>query len=346
VSAGRLSYRTIVALDAARAVAAFYVVCHHVSASVGFSSKGLGLIFRFGQEAVLLFFLLSGFVIFANEQVRALSPRGYYLRRIRRVYPALLVAMLVSTLVAFDNGDLQSRFSWRELFGTLIGLQDISALKPGVIVDPYLNNDPLWSLSYELAFYAIFPLCLSIWRRWSTITDNAIGAICCALYLWFSFAPNHFTLVGAYFLVWWTGAMVANAYLQGRRSFLQMGVAPWWLLALCAVSFVPIITDGYRGPGYYPALPFRHFAVGLLMVVLLFGSIGRVVANILMPATKIITPMATVSYGLYVLHYPLLVNWQRAHQPVGFLAAMVIAIILVYFVERQLPRLLPAAPKT
>jgi peptidoglycan/LPS O-acetylase OafA/YrhL len=80
----KLSLRLSAGLDVARAAAACYVVLHHVAKARGWSS-GPGLALRFGQEAVLIFFLLSGFVIFSNERTRATRPSGYYLRRLRGI---------------------------------------------------------------------------------------------------------------------------------------------------------------------------------------------------------------------------------------------------------------------
>jgi peptidoglycan/LPS O-acetylase OafA/YrhL len=65
----KLSARLSASLDVARAIAACYVVLHHVANARGWSN-GPGLVLRFGQEAVLIFFLLSGFVIFSNERTR------------------------------------------------------------------------------------------------------------------------------------------------------------------------------------------------------------------------------------------------------------------------------------
>ena len=126
----RPSARLIAGLDTARGISAGYVVAHHVADAHGWS-HGVGVLLRFGQEAVLVFFLLSGFVIFANERTRALRPRGYFLRRLRRIYPALIAALLVSTAVAWDNRTLAADFHWREFLATLFSLQDVSLLKPG-----------------------------------------------------------------------------------------------------------------------------------------------------------------------------------------------------------------------
>jgi peptidoglycan/LPS O-acetylase OafA/YrhL len=73
--------------------------------------------------------------------------------------------MVASTLVALDNGTLASAFKRRDLIGTLASVQDVSFLKPGVIVVPYLDNNPLWLVSNEMAFYLVFPLALILWRQ-------------------------------------------------------------------------------------------------------------------------------------------------------------------------------------
>ena len=38
-------------------------------------------------------------------------------------------------------------------------------MTPGVITAPYLRNSPLWSLSYEVFFYIIFPFVLRLWMH-------------------------------------------------------------------------------------------------------------------------------------------------------------------------------------
>ncbi|WP_263371025.1 acyltransferase family protein [Granulicella cerasi] len=339
-----LSPRVVASLDAARAVSAIYVVLHHLRTSYSALDR-FGYSLRFGQEAVLVFFLLSGFVIFANEKQRALRPRGYFLRRLRRIYPPLLVAMLVSTAVALANHDLATQFTQRSFWGTLLSVQDVSALKPGVITDPYLGNDPLWSLSYEIAFYIIFPLVLRAWTRREAITNHGVGLLCCLLYVAFVLHPNHFLLVGAYFLVWWAGAMAAEAYLQGGDSVFSMLPTLGWLLVLTAIAVAVAVHLGIRSVGYYPALPARHFAVAALMLVIFFSPLGRALGGVSLRVQRPAVAIASISYGLYILHFPLLIKWHGAHSAAGFCAGVVLLIVLSYLTERQLPRLLPKAPR-
>jgi len=339
----KLSARLIVALDAARASAACYVVLHHLAESRGWA-HGLGLVLRFGQEAVIVFFLLSGFVIFANERVRATHARGYYLRRLRRIYPALIAAMLVSTVVALDNRTFVADFQWPELLGTLASIQDISFLKPGVIVDPYLHNSPLWSLSYEVVFYLAFPMVLRMWLQRPAWTNHAIGVVCCAAYAGYVAAPNHWCLVVAYFLVWWCGAMAAEGYLKGARNVGSVGAPLFWLLLLTVIAAAAVLITGYSGLGFYPFLMLRHFAAALIILIVLFSPLGARIASLLVRVSMPAAAVASVSYGLYVLHYPLLVDWHRAQTVWGLMGAMILLAAAAYLVDRQLNRWLPRAP--
>ncbi len=337
-----ISQRLVAALDAGRALAAFYVVAHHII-NAWMEPAPAMLFMRFGQEAVLVFFLLSGFVIFANERTRALSPRGYYLRRLRRIYPPLLLAMLVSTLVAWSQNEL-ALFDARQFWATLFSLQDISRLKPGVIADPYMLNDPLWSLSYEVLFYLIFPPILMAWKRWPVMTEHAIGLGSCLLYLVYAGMPGHFQLVGAYFIVWWSGAMAARAWQDGGRNVLAMRRTYLWLLALCVVAAAVVSEVGYRGLGFYPFLQLRHFAVAALLLPLLYGPIGRACARLLERAGPAAKWFAGISYGLYVLHYPLVIQWNFSATVPGLIVGLILLFALSYAVDRVLPRYLPKAP--
>ena len=336
-----LSARVVAALDAGRALAAVYVVLHHLTVRYG-APFPVSIAFRFGQEAVLIFFLLSGFVIFASERERALRPAGYAWRRVRRIYPPLLVAMAVSTLVALDDGRLAGDFSLRALIGTLAGVQDIAALKPGVIVDPYLLNYPLWSLSYELAFYLAFPFVLRLWRARPQLASHVVGAAGCLAYAVYIARPGHFLLMVAYFPIWWTGAMAARAYLDGDRSARALVVPLGWLAALCVVAGAGIVVAGYRGAGVYPMLMLRHFATALLLTAALFGPIGAMLAGVVVRWRGTFAGTAAISYGLYVLHYPLLLQWHRATTPAEFVLAVALLLLLADLVDRRLGRLIRA----
>lgn len=341
----KLSPRLSASLDAARALAALYVFLHHIQNRIPLPDS-YGFLLRFGQEAVLVFFLLSGFVIFANEKERASKPRGYLTRRLRRIYPTLLAAMMVSTLVAIDNGVFWQRFSWTELLGTLLSLQDVPSLKPGVITPSYLGNTPLWSLSYEVGFYLIFPFVLAAWKRWPTSTNHIVGLSCCAFLVSYYLYPNHFSRILAYFLIWWAGAMTADAYLSGKRSVQSIAATLGWLALSCMISVIAVLLIGYNGLGVHPFLEFRHFAFAAFILLVVFQPYSSMLAGILFYGAKPAAYLASISYGVYVLHYPLVVQWNRASGEFGLLMSIVLLVICSVMADRGLNKWLPKAPKT
>lgn len=322
----RLSPRIVAALDAARAGAASYVVMHHLS-SPALRATSIGIFFRFGQEAVIVFFLLSGFVIFANERDRGLNTTAYYMRRVRRIYPPLLFAMAISAIVGLLIGNFWAEFSYQSLIGTLFALQDNTDGQPGVITGPFMGNSPLWSLSYEVFFYLIFPFVLRCWRAWPAATNHLVGAISCLAYIAFAFSPHHLFIVTAYFLIWWCGCMTAQRYLDGVRCIRGMKALTAWLLLLCVVSLLVVYETGFRGLGVYPFLSARHFLASASLLFLFFGPIGAALASLALRFRRASAFLASISYGLYVLHWPILIQSGLAGSPVGAASGLVILFI-------------------
>lgn len=327
-------------LDVARAVAALYVVVHHTVQIPG----PAGAIFSFGQEAVLVFFLLSGFVIFANEKDRSARPMGYYLRRLRRIYPPMMVAMAISTAL-WATGLISQSFSVESLLGTLLAVQDIGFLKPGVVTDPYLGNDPLWSLSYEIFFYIVFPMVMVAWRRSEVATRWAVPIVSVVAYATYLMAPNHLSLVIAYFLMWWAGAMVAHLYLGGGirvRNALPEFVG---LTVLCAAAAVGVFAYGFAGLGYFPFLIFRHCAVVLVLFALLFTPVRSLLARMSSRVAGVAAAVAGISYGLYVVHYPILVQ-TSANESWWAVPAIAATIAAAWLADKGTDKLLPRAPRS
>jgi peptidoglycan/LPS O-acetylase OafA/YrhL len=298
----------------------------------------MALAFRFGQEAVIAFFLLSGFLIYANEQARVANDlRGYAARRIGRIYPPLLAAMVVSLILSLFLPELWAAIRWNQMLGTLVGLQDVSAIKPGVITDSFMGNTPLWSLSYELAFYALFPLAMAVERRWGSPVDHAVGLVSLAAYGVYIVKPGHFALILSYFSVWWIGAAIARAYRAGFGDLRAIAVPLVWLAALLGLAIVNVATHAPTASGVYPMLMVRHFGCAWVAAIVLFSPVGRWILSGLSAFPRIFAGLAGVSYGVYVLHYPLLIHAGAHGGLAGLIGGAVATLVLAWLVERWRP---------
>lgn len=325
--------RTKVALNAARGLSAAYVVAFHLAA-VHHVRGVLGWALSFGQQAVMVFFLLSGYLIFANELHRVQSDlRGYYLRRVRRVYPTLLVALAATAMLQALTRWAPYPFEWRELAATLLGMADLGNAKPGVISEPFMGDGPLWSLGYEMFFYAAFPLLAWCWRRGSAST--AVGVAAVTGYLTFVLVPNHWSLVLAYLQIWWLGAALA-ARATRRQS---PRVAFLWTGALVGVATAAALVIGDRGSQVFPMAQAWHFAGSMLMAGLAVTPVAAVLGYLLQPLAAVWAYLASISYGLYVMHYPLLINTSiAAAGPQGFALMVLVLVALCIAGDRLLSR--------
>lgn len=298
-------------LDAIRGFAAFYVVIHHFFQSTHLLPKSIEKIFfSFGQEAVILFFLLSGFVIYlSSHRISKGSFRSYFIKRFRRIYFPFIVAIALSAVIFLLNGSFDKYFSWRELFGNLFLLQDFSTLKPGIWVRPFLGNLPLWSLSYEWWFYMMFyPLYRILPRDPRRI--YLVLFVSMLAYTGYTTAPNYAALVLSYFIIWWAGVESAAVFLKDEKfTFQNTKHILLSLFLMMLFTIIPVLGADNIRFGYYPFLMFRHFftafavvGIGLLWYQIKLKNFDRIFG--------IFTGLAPISYGLYIFHYPILIQWK------------------------------------
>ena len=147
-------------LDLVRFLAALAVVLMHLRQFDLVQGPGADLLTLFGREAVMAFFVLSGFVIAYTTEQRRPSARDYALARAARIYsvalPVLLLAFVCASLVpAHLASDTRQHYQlarpWLYLPFHLLFLGDLWTLAE---VPPWLG--PWWSLNYEVWYYVLF----------------------------------------------------------------------------------------------------------------------------------------------------------------------------------------------
>jgi peptidoglycan/LPS O-acetylase OafA/YrhL len=188
-------------VDRLRGLAALMVVLSHASGYIPGTLAGFPLAFRVsiganGYHGVSLFFAISGFlitqkIINASTAAGSFSLNEFYLHRVGRIAPCLILMICLACLISF-SGIRDTQIDWpgfpRVLLEILtftynLDLHHIFSLymqNPAVIpysAVPRLWN-PLWSLSVEEVFYLCFPLMmLTIRNRTALITSLLIVII-------------------------------------------------------------------------------------------------------------------------------------------------------------------------
>ena len=109
------SYKRIVALDILRAIALIMICCYH------------WFLYNGTYIGVVVFFVLSGY-LYTNKQLSNENLKDVWSgikRRISKIYPSLLLVILVSTLcVYFINGGLELKYKY-SILASVLGLNNI-----------------------------------------------------------------------------------------------------------------------------------------------------------------------------------------------------------------------------
>ncbi len=292
-------------LEVIRGLAALYVaIGHTVHESI--------FILRFGQEAVIVFFLISGFVIeYSHHYTKDKSFKNFFMRRFTRIYSVFIPMLIIAAAIVQPN--LADWCFWKTLAGNLLMLQDFEAVKPNVIV-PTLFASALWSLHYEWWFYMIYhPFCSQVRRNRQSLLIAASSILSALIYAYFPHAAPRLLM---YFVIWWAGVDLARSYIShGRvraRDVFPSGLS---IVVVTAILLWGAFTYYKTGAtikfGIHPILELRHFfAAGFTLMAALIWQKAKWIGFTLLKPAVIIAP---ISYSIYISHQPLLANATYLH---------------------------------
>ena len=158
----------IQSLDILRAVALVLICVYH-----WFSYKGTYI-------GVVIFFALSGYLMTGGLLSRDFSIFYVINRRLKKVYPSLLIVILVSTIALyFINNGLEDKYKYSALF-SILGLNNIYQIFSKM---SYFDNfgiilplTHIWALSFLIQMYIFFPILIQGLKK-IKLKNNIIGII-------------------------------------------------------------------------------------------------------------------------------------------------------------------------
>jgi peptidoglycan/LPS O-acetylase OafA/YrhL len=328
-------------VDGLRAVAVLAIFAFHLEL------PGVGG----GFVGVDIFFVISGYVITMGI-MRELDSGGFslqhfYLRRLRRIMPALLVVLLC---VMAAGHVILSPSEYKELADSALATLAFSAnfffhdrvgyFAAAAHSRPLLH---MWSLGIEEQFYIFIPLLVSALRRFRGVAPlKTILAVVVLSFLYGQLAnaiseKHAFYMPMARFWEIAVGGAVACAErhlsMSDGRARLLAGLG---ILAIGAAIFLLDNTQSF--PGWIAAIPVLGTAA-----VIAFARQGWIASAL---SVRPLVVIGGWSYSIYLVHWPIIVYWRlcvgrplAAHEQVA-------TVVLVFALAALLSRLVERPMRT
>ena len=313
---------------------------------------------RGGFVGVDIFFVLSGYLIstliFRALQAGRFDLRDFYIRRVRRLFPALCTVLLACLLFsAFFTFPSQARQIGQHVAAGAVFASNLALWLEAGYFDAASESKPLlhlWSLGIEEQFYILWPLAALAVFRWRQHAFKIIGGL-----LLLSFALNVMWVVakakGTFFLLptraWelLIGAALAQIMVFGvpagrwqrlaQRLQRQRDAAAWLGVVLIGAALA-LLDKGKHFPGWWALLP-------TLGTALLLAAGPQAWFNRRVLSHKVLVFYGAISYPLYLWHWPLLVfplllGWEldAATRVLVLSASVALAALTLEYIERPL----------
>jgi peptidoglycan/LPS O-acetylase OafA/YrhL len=285
------------------------------------------------EVAVEAFFVVSGFLILMSYE-RSSSILSYASKRVRRIYPAYFVVVILCALSLWTVSSLAPAqyfsLDWlKYVVANLTFLNFVHPTLPGVFEGNKLSevNGALWTLKIEVMFYAAVPVIVYLLRRFGQLPVLVTLYLASVAYASFLAILAERTGSGLY--------LELGRQLPGQLAYFMAGAFFYYYLPLferrlpyfVAFASLALVVDYF-----YPIPLFEPFAIatavaffGLYLYVGNFGKYGD------------------FSYGVYILHFPIIqvllyTNWFEGAPGYYILAVVLITLIgavaMWHFVEK------------
>jgi exopolysaccharide production protein ExoZ len=272
-----------------RAAAALLVALFHAQA--GFSKEfGTGsatqdYLFAFGAVGVHIFFVISGLVMVVTTAKAQFSPGSFIWRRLLRIYPIYWICAAIYVVVYWLLG-APYQLGAGEILGSLLLLPNEASLIIG----------PGWTLAYEMYFYLVFALFMSL-----TLLGISFGKALIALAatflvlmgsrLFFDFGSYTLNLMTNPLLVeFMAGTLIGWLFVRDR-----IAASAGWAFPAGIAAYGAAIAIGYDNASHVVTM-------GIGSVLLVLGAVAFEKHHGLAPSFEAFSRFGDGSYALYLIH--------------------------------------------
>jgi len=249
------------------------------------------------DRAVDAFFIISGYLIMKSYE-RSASGKEYFIKRIRRIYPAYLVVVTLCALLCFLVSTyppaeyFRSPIVYKYLLANALFLNFIQPDLPGVFDNNLFHavNGSLWTLKVEIGYYLLVPLIVALRGKIRpALLYGLLFALSVAWYLTMLhlYGTRHDSLF-----------LFLSRQLPGELFYFILGAAA------TLVDEKPLFRKMLAWLGI-PAtlllfLPLGTIAGSLMLAIAVFFF------ALSLPVVRYRYRKEDISYGLYIYHFPVM----------------------------------------
>lgn len=292
-------------IDGLRFVAIFSVFVFHLGGELAIRSgriipveprfQWVGSLLGNGDRGVILFFVISGMILglpFARHYLTGAKPvilRKYYIRRVTRLEPPYLLAILISAvLIAVYTHTINVGFL-EHMLATMFYQHNLIYGSPSSI------DMVTWSLEVEIQFYILAPLFMQIYRIRNVVLRRGLILVVMAIA---GFAqepyyrtPHVYLSIFFYFQYFLAGLLLADVFVVDleriQSSFL------WDIAGLC--GFALLFTAPHDS--YWP-----HAVMPFTLVLIVVSAMRSLLLRRFF-ALEFVAVLGGMCYSIYLLHF-------------------------------------------
>jgi len=320
--------------DLIRLLAALQVAVKHCMVHFEVGTKYIDLLSIF--PGVPIFFFISGFLIFTSYK-RSKLLYNFAVKRVLRIFPALIICCFLSIGLAAGTGFLTSEIIFTQKFfiWVLAQLSIVQFYNPDFLRQYGVGvmNGSLWTISVELQFYIFTPILAFLVQKrkwvWAALLVTGVAANLAMPFIPGEFFAKLYSVSSIPWVYMFIGGALFTELPKLQEKILKTNL--WLLLFLYLFScfFTVHFSLGILGNDIGPV---NYLLLVLLIFKLAFSQPGL---------SEKILRKNDISYGIYIFHMPIL-NWvmykheysNQASVAIVLLLTICVAILSWFLIEK------------